>query len=79
MSAREREEGVMSEHVYKIIDLYGSSTSGLQDAIEKAVAKAGESVRNMRWFQMTEVRGHIDDGKVQHWQVGVRIGFTIED
>jgi len=69
----------MSNHVYKTIELYGSSTVGLQDAIERAVAKAGESVRNMRWFQMTEVRGHVDEGKVQHWQVGVKIGFTIDD
>ena len=68
----------MSDHVYKIIELYGSSTKGLEDAIEQAVAKAGESVRGMRWFQMTEVRGHIDEGRVQHWQVGVKIGFTIE-
>jgi len=69
----------MSEHVYKTIEVYGSSTTGVQDAIEKAVAKAGQSVRNMRWLQMTEVRGHIDGGKVQHWQVGVKIGFTLED
>ncbi|MDH5198179.1 MAG: dodecin family protein [Gemmatimonadota bacterium] len=67
----------MTDHVYKTIDLYGSSKQGLQHAIELAVAKAGESVRNMRWFQMTEVRGHIDDGKVKYWQVGVRIGFTV--
>ena len=69
----------MSEHVYKVIELYGSSTKGLQDAIEQAVAKAGASVRSMRWFQMTEVRGHLDQGKIQHWQVGLKVGFTIED
>jgi len=69
----------MSDHVYKTIELYGSSTTGLEDAIEKAVAKAGATVRDMRWFQMTEVRGHIEGGKVQHWQVGVKIGFTVGD
>lgn len=69
----------MSEHVYKTIELYGSSKTGLQQAIEQAVAKAGESVRGMRWFQMTEVRGHIEEGRVQYWQVGVKIGFAIED
>lgn len=69
----------MSEHVYKTIELYGSSKTGLQQAIEQAVAKAGESVRGMRWFQMTEVRGHIEEGRVQYWQVGVKIGFTVED
>ena len=69
----------MTDHVYKTIELYGSSNVGLQDAIEKAVAKAGDSVRDMRWFQMTEVRGHIDGGKIQYWQVGVKIGFTVGD
>jgi flavin-binding protein dodecin len=68
----------MSEHVYKTIEVYGSSKTGLQPAIEQAVAKAGESVRGMRWFQMTEVRGHIEEGRVQYWQVGVKIGFTVE-
>jgi len=69
----------MSEHVYKAIEVYGSSKTGLQPAIEQAVAKAGESVRGMRWFQMTEVRGHIEEGRVQYWQVGVKIGFAVED
>jgi flavin-binding protein dodecin len=69
----------MSDHVYKITELYGSSAKGIEDAVENAVAKAGKSVRNMRWLQVTEIRGHLDDGKVQHWQVGVKIGFTLED
>lgn len=69
----------MSDHVYKTIELYGSSPAGLQQAIENAVAKAAKTVHNMRWFQMTEVRGHLDKGQIQHWQVGVKIGFTIED
>lgn len=69
----------MSDHVYKITELYGSSPKGLEDAIENAVAKAAKSVRNMRWLQVTEIRGHLDEGKVQHWQVGVKIGFTVED
>lgn len=69
----------MSDHCYKIIEMYGSSAKGLQPAIERAVAKAAESVRNMRWMQVTEIRGHLEDGKIQHWQVGVKIGFTVED
>ncbi|MDH3497002.1 MAG: dodecin family protein [Gemmatimonadota bacterium] len=69
----------MSDHVYKTLDLYGTSTTSIEDAIQKAVAKAAKSVRNMRWLTMTELRGHIDDGKVAHWQVGIRIGFTLED
>ena len=69
----------MSDHVYKITELYGSSPKGLEAAIENAVAKAAKSVRNMRWLQVTEIRGHLDEGKVQHWQVGVKIGFTVDD
>jgi dodecin len=69
----------MSDHVYKVTELYGSSPKGLQPAIENAVAKAAKSVRNMRWLQVTEIRGHLDAGKIEHWQVGVKIGFTIED
>jgi flavin-binding protein dodecin len=69
----------MTEHVYKTIEVYGSSATGVQDAMEKAVAKTGETVRNMRWCEMIEVRGHIEGGKVQYWQVGVKIGFTVDD
>jgi flavin-binding protein dodecin len=69
----------MSNHVYKIIELYGSSPKGLQPAIENAVAQAAKSVRNLRWLQVNEIRAHLDGGKVDHWQVGVKIGFTIED
>lgn len=69
----------MSDHVYKTLDLYGSSTTSIEDAIQRAVGKAAQTVRNMRWLTMTELRGHIEDGRVQHWQVGIRIGFTLED
>jgi flavin-binding protein dodecin len=69
----------MSDHCYKVIEVYGTSAEGLQPAIERAVAKAGETVRNMRWMQVGEIRGHLEDGKIQHWQVGVKIGFTLED
>jgi flavin-binding protein dodecin len=68
----------MSEHVYKVIELTGSSTVGSDDAIQKAIAKAAQTVRNMRWFQVVETRGHIVDGKVGHWQVTVKIGFTLD-
>jgi hypothetical protein len=69
----------MSTHVYKISELYGSSPEGLQPAIENAVAQAAKSVRNMRWLQVTEIRAHLEEGKIHHWQVGVKIGFTVED
>lgn len=69
----------MSDHVYKIIELAGSSTKGIEDAVQNAVARAAQTVRNMRWFEVTETRGHIEGKGVAHWQVTVRIGFTLED
>lgn len=69
----------MSEHVYKSIELTGSSKKGIEDAVEKAVAKAAKSVRNMRWLEVLSTRGYLDNGKVAYWQVTVKIGFTLED
>jgi flavin-binding protein dodecin len=68
----------MSSHVYKILELTGSSPTGIEDAVTTAIAKAGETVRNMQWFEVVETRGHIDEGKVAHWQVTVKVGFTLE-
>jgi dodecin len=67
------------EHVYKTIQLTGSSKTGMQDAIERAVAKASETIRHLRWFEVVETRGYIEDGNVAYWQVTVKIGFTLED
>jgi flavin-binding protein dodecin len=69
----------MTDHVYKSLELTGSSTASIEDAIRKAIAKAAKTVRNMHWFQVVETRGHIADGKVAHWQVTVKVGFTLED
>ena len=69
----------MPDHIYKHIELTGSSKNSIEEAIQNAVVKASESVRNMRWFQMTDLRGHLDNGKVSHWQVTIKIGFTLED
>lgn len=69
----------MSEHIYKTTELVGSSTKGIQDAIEQAVARADKTIRNMRWFEMDEVRGNIDGGKVRYWQVRLRVGFTLDE
>lgn len=69
----------MSHHVYKLIELTGSSSTSSDDAVQRAIAKASESVRNIQWFEVTETRGHVADGKVAHWQVTLRIGFTLED
>ena len=69
----------MSDHVYKTIELTGSSKTGMEDAVNKAIAKAAKSVRNMQWFQVIETRGHIAKGKVAHWQVTLKVGFTLEE
>jgi dodecin len=68
----------MPDHVYKTIELVGSSTRGMEDAVQKAIAKAAETVRNLRWFEVLDTRGHIEGGKVAHWQVTVKLGFTLE-
>ena len=68
----------MSEHVYKTIELTGSSTVGIEDAVNNAIARASATVRNMHWFEVTETRGHVEDGKVRHWQVTIKVGFTLE-
>jgi hypothetical protein len=68
----------MSDHVYKKIEVVGSSPNGFEDAITNALARAEKTVRNMRWFEVTETRGYIEDGKVGHWQVTLKIGFTLE-
>ena len=69
----------MSNHVYKSIELTGSSPKGMEDAINNAIAKAAESVHNLRWFEVTNTRGHIEDGKIAHWQVMLKVGFTLDD
>ena len=68
----------MSDHVYKTIELVGSSTKGMEDAVQKAIAKASETVRNLRWFQVLDTRGHIEGARVAHWQVTLKVGFTLE-
>ena len=69
----------MSSHVYKTVELVGSSAVGSDDAVRVAIARAGVTVRNLRWFEVTETRGHIENGQVAHWQVTVKVGFTLEE
>jgi flavin-binding protein dodecin len=69
----------MSDHVYKTTELVGSSSTSIEHAIENAVTRASQTIRNMRWLEVQEMRGHIEDGKIAHWQVGVKIGFTLDD
>ena len=68
----------MSDHVYKKIELVGSSPRSIEEAAENAIARAQKTIRNMRWFEITETRGHIEKGKVDHWQVTLKVGFTLD-
>lgn len=68
----------MSDHVYKIIEIVGSSKKGTDDAIEQAIAKAAESLHNLDWFEVTETRGYISDNKVAHYQVKLKVGFRLD-
>lgn len=68
----------MTDHVYKSIELTGSSPKGIEQAIENAVTRAAKTVRNMRWFEVVSMRGHIEDGKVAHYQVTLKVGFTLD-
>ena len=72
-------EATMSEHVYKQIELTGSSPKSSDDAVRNAVAKASKTIRGMRWFEVTDTRGHIENDVVAHWQVTIKVGFTLED
>jgi flavin-binding protein dodecin len=74
-----RKEQKVPAHTYKIIDLVGSSETGTDDAIRNAIAKASHTVKNMDWFEVVETRGHIQNAKIAHYQVTIRVGFRIED
>lgn len=69
----------MSNHVYKKLELVGSSPEGIEAAVQNALARASKTVRNMRWFELIETRGHLVDGRIDHWQVTLKVGFTLDD
>ena len=69
----------MKDHIYKLIELTGTSTSSIEQAINNALKRAATSVKHLRWFQVIEVRGDIDQDHVSHWQVTIKVGFTVED
>ncbi len=69
----------MTQHVYKHVELTGSSTKSMSDAVEAAITRAAKTLRNMHWFQVTDTRGFIADGKIAYWQVTLKIGFTLEE
>jgi flavin-binding protein dodecin len=72
-------EKTMSNHAYKVIELVGSSTIGTDDAIKNAISKASLTLKNLGWFEVIETRGHIENGKVAHFQVTIKVGFRLED
>lgn len=69
---------MMQEHVYKAIELTGSSKVSMEDAVKNAISKAAETVHNMRWFQVLDSRGYIEESSVAYWQVTLKIGFTVD-
>jgi flavin-binding protein dodecin len=72
-------EGPMQEHVYKVIELAGSSEVSIEDAIQTAISRASQTLKHLRWFEVLQTRGHIEDGKIRHYQVVLKVGFTLED
>jgi flavin-binding protein dodecin len=69
----------MKDHTYKLVELVGTSTTGIEDAVNNALQREGRTIKNMGWFQITETRGEIEGNKVAHWQVTLKIGFTVEN
>ncbi|HEX2323733.1 MAG TPA: dodecin [Streptosporangiaceae bacterium] len=69
----------MADHIYRVAEIVGSSPESLQQAIRNGVARAGQRLRNLEWFEVTEIRGQIDDGAVAHFQVGLKVGFRLEE
>ena len=69
----------MSDHIYKIVQLVGSAPSSVEDAIQNAIARASKSLKHLRWFEVLETRGQVEGGKVSHYQVTLKVGFTLDD
>ena len=68
----------MSNHVYNVTEIVGSSATSIEDAVQTAVSEAGRTLRNLDWFEVTEIRGHLEEGQIAHWQVGIKLGFRHE-
>ncbi len=66
-------------HIYKIVELAGSSGESIEEAIRVAIGRAGKTIRNMRWFEVIQTRGHVEDGEIRHFQVVIKAGFTLDD
>ena len=67
------------DHIYKVIEIVGSSETSIEDAIQRAVARAAQTLKHLRWFEVLQTRGHIENGKVHHYQVNLKIGFTLDE
>jgi flavin-binding protein dodecin len=68
----------MKNHVYKLVELTGTSTTSIEDAVDRAIKRAHKTIKNLCWFEVIDTRGNIDKGKVQHWQVTIKVGFAVE-
>jgi len=68
----------MKEHIYKLVELTGTSTTSMEDAVAKAIKRAHKTIKNLSWFQVIETRGNIEKGSVHHWQVTIKVGFAVE-
>ena len=69
----------MSDHVYKVVELVGSSETSIEQAIQTAIARASRTLKHIRWFEIVSTRGHVEDGRIAHYQVTIRVGFTVDD
>ena len=72
-------KGQAEQHIYKVVELVGSSENSIEDAVQNAVERASSTLRHLRWFEVAETRGHIENGKIAHYQVTLKVGFTMED
>ena len=69
----------MTNHIYKKVELVGTSPDSIEEAVKNAIARANQTIRNLRWFEVVETRGHIQDGLIDHWQVTIEVGFTLDE
>jgi len=79
MPAGDKQGDAMSDHVYKVVELVGSSETSIEDAIQSAIKRASQTLRHLHWFEVVQTRGHIEDGEVRHYQVSLKAGFTLDD
>jgi dodecin len=75
----DKQEHAMSDHVYKMVELVGSSETSIEDAIQTAITRARQTLRNLHWFEVVQTRGHVENGEVRHYQVVLKAGFTLKD